>query len=272
MKNILLLFILTSSILNGQNSEIIKETFFKQSINKIDSIAIENGLEAGKIVYMKAFFKSDQNGNIFDITVNDRNEIFEAEIISFINQIPQLDPNEYLLKGQEMKYGLKIIIKLPSNKERKKRIKKGTNEKIKFKALYVIEYFPVKWIDIPNNETENFSTIEKVPVPESCKNINDEPERRNCLSKTVQMQVNRKFNVDLVQELGMSQGKKRIVVNFVISKNGEIVNIEAKGGHESLEHEAIRVVNTLPNFYKPGTIDGKPVNVKYSLPISFMVL
>lgn len=272
MKNILLTLILTSTILNAQNEKIIKEVFLIQSVNKIDSIAIENGFEGKKIIYIEAFFKSDFTGNITDITVKDREEVFESEILSIINQIPNLDPNEYLHKGREMKYGLKIIIKLPSNSDRKRRIKKGTTDYINFIGLHVVKYFPVKWIEIPENETENFSIVEKVPVPMSCIDAKNEIERRNCLSKSVQMHVNRKFNIDLVQELGISHGKKRIVVSFVISKTGEIVNIEATGCHESLEEEAIRVINTLSNFHKPGTTDGKPVNVKYSLPISFIVL
>jgi protein TonB len=41
-----------------------------------------------------------------------------------------------------------------------------------------------------------------------------------------------------------------------------------RGVHPLLEAEAIRVVSALPDFV-PGRMQGKPVNVEYTLPILF---
>lgn len=60
-----------------------------------------------------------------------------------------------------------------------------------------------------------------------------------------------------------------VVVSFVISKTGEIVNAKIiRSVHPLLDKEALRVVESMPRW-KPGTIKGVPVNIKYSLPISF---
>ena len=93
---------------------------------------------------------------------------------------------------------------------------------------------------------------------------------RDCLSKKVQKFVGKKFNVDLAQDLGLTPGKKRIFVMFKIDKNGNITGIRARAPHKRLEAEAKRVVGLLPKM-KPGRQRGRPVGVKYSLPISFIV-
>lgn len=115
-----------------------------------------------------------------------------------------------------------------------------------------------------------FSIIEDVPIHPDCKNLKSKKAQKNCLSKAVQMHVAKKFNIDLAQELGLTPGKKRIFVMFKINKQGKVVNIIARGPHERLEIEAIRVVSLLP-VMKPGALMGEPVGVKYSLPISFIV-
>lgn len=61
----------------------------------------------------------------------------------------------------------------------------------------------------------------------------------------------------------------RVVVQFVVTKTGEIDNVRVvRGKDPDLDKEAVRVVKTLPRF-KPGLINGQPVNVWYTLPITF---
>ena len=271
MKKILILIIiLTVTILNSQNKELIKGTFFNQSIHKIDSIAINNGYKSGEFVLFKASFKSNLKGEIFEINIDEKSKIFESGLTSIINQIPILNSSEYLHKGEEMKYGLKFHLKLESKDKRKRRIKKGELSKIKYKSFYIKEYFPVKKIEIVETEKNLFSKIERIPVSINCKNTTDEMELRKCVQNDIRMHINRKFDVNIVSELGLLAGKQKVTIKFIISKSGEIVNIEAEGNHEELIEEGIRVINSFPNF-KPGTIDGKPVDVNYTIPITLLV-
>jgi TonB family protein len=61
----------------------------------------------------------------------------------------------------------------------------------------------------------------------------------------------------------------RIYVNFYIDKNGDVQNAKIiKGIGGGCDQEALRVVKLMPRW-KPGTLDGRPVNVNYNLPINF---
>lgn len=60
-----------------------------------------------------------------------------------------------------------------------------------------------------------------------------------------------------------------VYVEFIIDKDGSVTNVVAKrkvdGG---CTEEALRVINAMPNWI-PGIQEGKPVKVKYTLPIKF---
>lgn len=61
----------------------------------------------------------------------------------------------------------------------------------------------------------------------------------------------------------------RVFVNFIVTKTGDVtdVNILKDVGFGTGE-EAVRVVSQMPRW-KPGKQDGRPVNVRYNLPINF---
>ncbi|MCD8263060.1 MAG: energy transducer TonB [Tannerellaceae bacterium] len=70
----------------------------------------------------------------------------------------------------------------------------------------------------------------------------------------------------IAQENGI-QG--RVVCSFVVNKDGTIVDAEVvRGVDPSLDKEALRVINTMPKW-TPGKQRGKPVRVKYTVPITF---
>ncbi|MEX1383446.1 energy transducer TonB [Lutibacter sp.] len=113
-----------------------------------------------------------------------------------------------------------------------------------------------------------FAIIEDVPVYPGCKG--NKAELRACLQEQITKHVNRKFNADLASDLGLAPGVKRIFVVFKIDKTGNITDVMARAPHKRLQEEAIRVVNSLPKM-TPGKQRGRPVGVKYSLPIAFKV-
>ncbi len=71
----------------------------------------------------------------------------------------------------------------------------------------------------------------------------------------------------IAQENGI-QG--RVICQFVVNKDGSIVDVEVvrSGGDPSLDKEAVRVIKTMPKW-KPGKQRGKPVRVKYTVPVNF---
>ena len=61
----------------------------------------------------------------------------------------------------------------------------------------------------------------------------------------------------------------RVIVAFVIQKDGSVTNARiVKSVDPELDAEALRIVKAMPNW-TPGTQDGKPVNVNYTIPVVF---
>ena len=61
----------------------------------------------------------------------------------------------------------------------------------------------------------------------------------------------------------------RVILTFVVDKDGSVVEpIVVAGVHPSLDSEALRLVSCMPKW-KPGTQRGKPVRVKYTMPLTF---
>lgn len=68
-----------------------------------------------------------------------------------------------------------------------------------------------------------------------------------------------------------TKAEYRVFVQFVVAEDGSITNVELKKSEPSkkdLNEEAIRVVKAMPKW-KPGTVDGKPVKVRYLLPVTY---
>ena len=129
-----------------------------------------------------------------------------------------------------------------------------------------------KIIDVPLIEDiiedVPFVNLENAPVFPGCTGTKDE--MKVCFTNQISKFIGKKFNAGLASELGLAPGVQRIFVLFKIDNKGDIVEIQARAPHKRLQEEAIRVIELLPKM-EPGKQRGKPVNVKYSLPITFMV-
>ncbi|MFD2873564.1 energy transducer TonB [Mucilaginibacter ximonensis] len=63
----------------------------------------------------------------------------------------------------------------------------------------------------------------------------------------------------------------KVYVQFIIEKDGHVSNVHAlTGASVTMKAEAERVPRLFPNW-QPGTLDGKPVRVIYTLPIAFLL-
>lgn len=61
----------------------------------------------------------------------------------------------------------------------------------------------------------------------------------------------------------------RVIVSFRVMKDGSIDEVKVvRSVDPQLDGEAVRVCRTLPKF-EPGTMNGEPVNVWYTLPMNF---
>ncbi|RZK40499.1 MAG: energy transducer TonB [Pedobacter sp.] len=72
------------------------------------------------------------------------------------------------------------------------------------------------------------------------------------------------------KEAASAKKEGTLHLSFVVEKDGTLTNIKNAGRElgDGLDEEGIRALN-LSRSWNPGIIGGKPVRVKYSLPIKF---
>ena len=78
------------------------------------------------------------------------------------------------------------------------------------------------------------------------------------------------MNMKYPESAAKAKQQGRAVVGFVVRKDGTVsdVHITKSAGYAVLDEEAMRVVKAMP-AWEPGKQKGKPVNVKYNVPITF---
>lgn len=116
-------------------------------------------------------------------------------------------------------------------------------------------------------ETLAITSVDKVPQFEGCEAATNE-EALACFNEKMMQHI--KENFTYPEEAAEKNITGRIAVQFVIDTDGSIINIETKGPENAmlLEAEAKRIVALLPKF-KPAMHNGKPVKIKYGLPLTF---
>ena len=114
---------------------------------------------------------------------------------------------------------------------------------------------PIEVVEEPEEDEVVFVIVESMP---------EFPGGQQALFKYLSENV--KYPV-IAQENGI-QG--RVICQFVVNKDGSIVDVEVvrSGGDPSLDKEAGRVIKSMPKW-KPGKKRGKPVRVKYTVPVNF---
>lgn len=114
---------------------------------------------------------------------------------------------------------------------------------------------PIEVVEEPEEDEVVFVIVESMP---------EFPGGQQALFKYLNENV--KYPV-IAQENGI-QG--RVICQFVVNKDGSIVDVEVvrSGGDPSLDKEAVRVIKSMPKW-KPGKQRGKPVRVKYTVPVNF---
>jgi len=78
-------------------------------------------------------------------------------------------------------------------------------------------------------------------------------------------------NVRLPKCVKEGKVKGRSIVEFVIEKDGTVSDFKiVRSLHKDCDAEAIRVLKTMPRW-KPGMERGKPMRVKYTVPVEFRI-
>jgi protein TonB len=61
------------------------------------------------------------------------------------------------------------------------------------------------------------------------------------------------------------------MVSFIVLSNGDLTRIKTiRSAGWNMDEEAIRIIKSMPKW-KPGKMDGIPVNVRISIPVKFRI-
>lgn len=193
-------------------------------------------------------FTIDYKGDVTNVQVKKtkNNGLLEEEAERIIRKLPKFIPGKvngapvYVNKGVPINFVLA---------EEYKAIKK------KYKPLTNV--LPMEEADV----------IAEFP---SCKGV-ESREKMNCFNREMikHIEANFKYPKSAVED-GV---EGRVVTTFVINKKGKVTDIQVKGPKHGfiLEKAAIRLLNKLPRL-SPSKKDGKLIETKYSIPISFKIL
>lgn len=184
-------------------------------------------------------FIVDKDGSIDDVKIlRSVNPDLDAEAIRVIKMMPRWEPGTHKGKPVRVKYTVPVMFRL-------------TPEPVeKIDEMIVVGY---RTPDAPVTG-EVYEVADKMPeFPGGMTGL------MQYLSKNV------KYPAD-ARAKGI-QG--RVVVSVIVNTKGKATNATIiQSVSPSLDAEALRVAGTMPDW-TPGTKDGKPVNVKYSFPITF---
>ena len=122
----------------------------------------------------------------------------------------------------------------------------------------------VEWVDL-----DDYDVVEVEPEPEEEEIfmvVEDQPEFPGGTAALLEY-LRKNIKYPAICRENNIQG--RVLVTFIVNKDGAIVEPEVvKSVNPSLDTEALRVISTMPNW-KPGSQRGKPVRVKYTVPVNF---
>tara|TARA_Y100000994_G_scaffold19042_1_gene13942 strand:+ start:49 stop:513 length:465 start_codon:yes stop_codon:yes gene_type:complete len=120
-----------------------------------------------------------------------------------------------------------------------------------------------------SNELEAvlFAVVEDPPIFYNCNRSASRADKQLCFQQGVMQHIVDNFEYPTIsKEMGISE---RIIVNFHVNKEGQIINVRAvRGNDKHLKAEAIRLVKSIPTLI-PAKQRGQAVSCSFTVPISF---
>ena len=124
------------------------------------------------------------------------------------------------------------------------------------------------------SKTGKSSSPVRMPVTSEKDNIYDTPETMPEFTGGMEAMIKyMQENITVPEKYKNmdTQATYRVMVKFIVEADGSVTEVETvkpEPSKQDLNDEAIRVVKGMPKW-KPGTLDGKPVRVRYILPVTY---
>ena len=197
------------------------------------------------LAFMFVAFEWTQRDVKIDTSQAVADVVFEEEIIPITETPEQAAPPPEAPKVAEL---LEIVDDKADIEETTTIINEDNQARVE------VKYVPVQVVEEEPEEQTIFEVVENMP---------DFPGGQAALMQYLAKNI--KYPT-IAQENG-TQG--RVIVQFVVNKDGSIVDAKVvRSVDPYLDKEALRVINTMPKW-KPGMQRGKPVRVKFTVPVMF---
>ena len=198
------------------------------------------------LAFMFVAFEWSKRDIVIDTSQALSDLVFEEEIVPITEQKQEVaPPPPEVPAAAEI---LNIVDDKADVKESVVASTEDTGQKVE------VKYVPVKVVEEEPEEQTIFEVVEQMP---------DFPGGMGALMQFLSKNI--KYPT-IAQENG-TQG--RVIVQFVVNRDGSIVDPRVvKSVDPYLDKEALRVIGTMPKW-KPGMQRGKPVRVKYTVPVMF---
>lgn len=119
----------------------------------------------------------------------------------------------------------------------------------------------------PKPKVHEMAALDAKPTFMACAHLKGEA-REKCFKEQLSIFFRKNLNYPEVAQNSGTQGT--VLVEFIVSNQGVITGVRPlrKAISPDLEKEALKAVSKLPKM-SPGISNGKPVDVRYVLPVSF---
>lgn len=113
------------------------------------------------------------------------------------------------------------------------------------------------------------SAVEELPIYPGCETAvaASREEGFNCFNRMIMALVGR--NVVYPKKAIHKGIQGSVLVSFIIEKDGYVSNVKVESSVDpELDAEAVRVIKMMPRM-EPAKVNGKPVRIRYAIPINF---
>ena len=181
-------------------------------------------------------------------------DAFEKAANSIIESLPKINPSIVDGIAVDKKFRTPILYRLSD-------IEKGSMISININKID-------NGLDFLSKLNKGNLMTEKVPVFPGCEDMN-ESEKKDCFQNKIYQHISKNFRYP---EIAQKQGiQGRIIIQFVVGKDGNVSGIRTRGPDPILEKEAVRIISLLPKI-KPAEIEGRKVRVPFSTSITFRLI
>jgi TonB family protein len=178
-------------------------------------------------------------------------DAFEKAANLTIESLPKTNPSIVGGIAVDKKFRTPILYRLSD-------IEKGSMISININKIAI-------GLDVISKLKKDDYILSQVPVFPGCEKLS-ETKKRECFQDKMNRHIAKNFRYpEIAQKKGI-QG--RIIILFLIGKDGNVTGIKTRGPDPILEKEAVRIISLLPKI-KPGEVGGIKVRVPLSIPITF---